>query len=241
LSEIDRIETQNKDFTSASAQKDLGKAAIALKKTVAMLAGVFLSALGVSFSLKSGIGASPTGVCPAVFSPVLNITAGTGTGIQFILFLLVQIAILRKRFPPFQILQLAIAVLFGFLVDFTSNILAALPSAALWQQVLYSASGIALLAFGIFVVLKTDLLMLPPDAMISVIAQEFNKEYSKIKILLDCTLTIMALVGSLILYKGLVHVGIGTIAGAVLIGLTIGKLSGLKALNRWMDRAVGAK
>ncbi|MGI6238335.1 MAG: YczE/YyaS/YitT family protein [Christensenellales bacterium] len=204
-----------------------------------MLIGITLSAFGVSLSMKAGIGTSPTGVCPAVFSPALGITPGTGTGILFAFFLLVQIIILRKEFPIFQFLQLAIAALFGYLVDVTTAMIAGLPVAGLWLQALLCASGILTLAVGIYMVIKTDLLMLPPDAMITVIARKSKTSYSKIKIALDCTLTGVALIGTLLINGRLVNVGIGTVAAAIFIGMTIGKLNQSTIANRWMDRFLG--
>lgn len=80
------------------------KIRILLRKIAFTLIGIFLSALGVSLSIKSTIGSSPMGVCAAVLSPSLRITNGMATGIQFILFFLVQVIILGKNFPPFPVI-----------------------------------------------------------------------------------------------------------------------------------------
>jgi len=41
-----------------------------------MLIGLFFSSLGVSLSIKASLGATPVGVCPAVFSQHLKISTG---------------------------------------------------------------------------------------------------------------------------------------------------------------------
>lgn len=204
-----------------------------------MLVGVFLAAFGVSFSIKAKIGTTPISVCPAVFSQPLHITTGTALWIMFAFFLIVQIIILKREFPPFQLLQLAISFLFGFSTDLGGVILGILPDEAIWQQIIYCAMGIILLSTGVYIQLKADLLMLSPDAILKVISQKYNKEYSKLKIIMDCTMVTIAVIGSLIIYKKLVHVGIGTVAGAIFVGMTIGKLKTFKGLNRLLDKALG--
>jgi uncharacterized membrane protein YczE len=209
------------------------------RKIGVLLIGIFLSSLGVSLSIKSNLGATPIGVCPAVFSQSLHISTGLATGILLGLFFLIQIIILKKEFSPSQIFQLVAAIVYSGSVDLIANVLSYLPDQALWQRAIYCVLGIVILAIGIFTMLKANFIMLPQDAMVQVICQQYNKEYGKIKIALDSILTLIAAVGSWILYQKLVHTGIGTIAAAIFVGKIISRLKGWKGLNRIIMRAIG--
>lgn len=204
-----------------------------------MLIGIFFSSLGVSLSVKSKLGATPVGVCPAVFSPSLKISTGMGMGILLGLFFVAQIIILGREFSPFQLMQLVASILYGCSVDLTTNMLSIFPDEAVWQQVIYCALGIIFLAFGVFTMLKANFFMLPQDALVNVISEKYRWEYGKIKIALDSILTAIAAISSWILHRKLVHVGIGTIAAAVFVGIIISRLKEFEGLNHLLDWAIG--
>lgn len=203
-----------------------------------MLLGVFFSALGVSLSVKSNLGATPLGVCPAVFGPFLKISTGTGTAILLSLFFLAQIIIQKKEFHKFQLIQLVVTVIYGSFVDLTANMISIFPSGALWQQLLFCSFGIIALSLGIFIVIKADFFMLPPDAFITVICKKYNKEYGIIKIVVDVALTAIAAIGSWILHQQFVQVGIGTIVAAIFVGKMVSMLEKFEGINGLLERAI---
>ena len=204
-----------------------------------MLIGIFLSSLGVSFSIKSRLGATPVGVCPAVFSPYFKISTGTGMAILLGLFLVAQIIILKKGFRLFQLMQLVATVIYGCFLDLTTVMLSILPDGALWQQAVYSGLGSIFLALGVFIMVETDFIMLPQDAVVNVIRKKYHKEYGKVKIALDSILTAIAAIGSWILYQKLVQVGIGTIVAAIFVGKIISCLKRFIGINNLLDWAIG--
>lgn len=204
-----------------------------------MLLGIFLSSLGVSLSMKSGLGTTPIGVCPAVFSPQLKISPGMGMGILLGIFFVAQIIVLRREFRPFYFMQLITTVIYGCSVDLTANIVSIFPDEILWQQMLYSVLGIVFLALGVFTMLKTDFLMLPQDAVVSVISKKYNKEYGKVKIVLDSVLTAIAATGSWVLHQKFVQVGIGTVVAAMFVGKIISRLEEFEGINYFFDRVIG--
>lgn len=189
--------------------------------------------------MKSNLGATPIGVCPAVFSVPLNISTGAAMGILLVFFIIVQILILKKEFSPFQTLQIAATLVYSFMLDLTSNFLELLPASNLLLRVLYCLLGIIILSFGVFIMLKTDFLMLPQDAVVKVLCEKLNVEYGKVKISLDVVLTTIAAVGTLIINGKLVNVGIGTVAAAILVGKTINMIKKWKGFNSLVSCALG--
>lgn len=155
------------------------------------------------------------------------------------LFFVGQIIILKKDFSLFKLLQLAASLVYGSLVDLTTYILSYLPHDSLWLKVIYCALGVITLALGVFTMVRINFILLPQDAIVYVISKKYNKEYGRIKIGLDSMLTAIAIVGSWLLYKRLVHLGIGTIISALLVGKIISKLKELKGLNDFIGRVIG--
>jgi uncharacterized membrane protein YczE/DNA-binding MarR family transcriptional regulator len=203
-----------------------------------MLIGLFLSSLGVSFSIKAGLGATPVGVCPAVFSPYFKISTGMGMAILLGLFFLTQIVILKREFKPSYFMQLAVTVIYGLFVDLTANIVTIFPEGIFWAQILYCGLGIVTLGLGVFTMLKANFLMLPQDALVKVISVRYNKEYGKVKIVFDSLLTVIAAIGSWVLYQKFIQVGIGTIVAAIFVGKIISGLKEFKGLNHFLDRII---
>lgn len=156
------------------------------------------------------------------------------------IFFIIQIIILKKEFKLFEFMQLLATVVYGVSLDLTTIMLSVFPGGAIWQRVLYCTLGIVFLATGVFTMVKTDFIMLPQDAVVNVISKKYHIEYGIIKIILDSLLTVIAAIGSWILYKKFVHVGIGTIAAAIFVGIIISRLKEIDVLNHLLDRAIGA-
>lgn len=204
-----------------------------------MLTGIFLSSLGVSLSVKSKLGATPVGVCPAVLSPYFKISIGMGTKILLGLCFLIQIIILKSDFKFLNFIQLVTTFIYGSFVDLTSNIISTFPNELLWQKLIYCGLGIFALALGVFIMLKTGFPMLPQDAVVDVISKKYKKEYGKVKIAFDIVLTTIALVASLVLYQQVVHIGIATVAAAIFVGRIISGLDRIEGITFFFNKAIG--
>lgn len=189
-----------------------------------MLCGLAISAVGVSFSLLAGLGASPVACCPAVYSAPLGMSVGTAMWLMCGLFVLAQIALLRRGFRLFELLQMPVAWLFGLLTDVSSALLSPL-ACTLWPvRIVYCAAGIALLGVGVWLLRRAGLLMLAPDALMRTVSTLTGARFSTVKVLGDCTMVAVAVIGSLVLTGSLSHVSLGTIAAALLVGRVVGLL-----------------
>lgn len=86
-------------------------------RVAVFLLGVFLMAFGVAISVRAELGTSPIASFPTVFSYGTSWSVGTYMIIMNIVFVMLQMLILRRRFPPFQLVQLPISVAFGVFID----------------------------------------------------------------------------------------------------------------------------
>ena len=72
-----------------------------VKRRVFLCLGLIIMAFGVAFSIKAGLGTSPISSVPYVTSEISGLSVGTTTIIMNFIFVLMQIAILRKQYDWF--------------------------------------------------------------------------------------------------------------------------------------------
>lgn len=88
-----------------------------MKKTVLYFTGLLLAGFGVAMGSIPGLGTSPISSLPYVTTFFWPWSFGVATVVVNLLMLAAQIAILKKRFPLFQLLQLPMLVIFGIFID----------------------------------------------------------------------------------------------------------------------------
>lgn len=212
-------------------------------------AGLFLMAMGVSFSGTADLGMSPVNSIPYVLSEIFTfLTMGNWIIVIFSLYILLQFLILGRDFQPWRVLQLICTVLFGYFTDFT-NLLADrfLPDPALmtWPpaavylvRLLYLAISMVLIALGILLYLSPDLISLPGEGIMQVIADKLHKPLPVVKMWFDCTVSIIALVLSLLWFRQFHGIREGTVIAAFGVGRIPACYDPLKpALHRFMHGA----
>lgn len=121
------------------------------------------------------------------------------------LLILVQVAILRKRYQPFQLLQLAVGVLFGFYTDLTMwltgylQVMSDTP-AGYSLRLLELLCGGAILAYGISMEVRCDVLMLATEGTQVVISKVMNKDFGKVKMVTDTMLVLIGIILSFVFF-----------------------------------------
>lgn len=78
------------------------------KRVVIYVMGLFIMTLGVSISVKSNLGVSPVSSIPYTMTCVWGIEMGRATIIFHIALVLLQIAVLRRKFKPINLLQVPV-------------------------------------------------------------------------------------------------------------------------------------
>ena len=148
--------------------------------------------------------------------------------IIFSLYIVLQFVLQGKNFQPWRILQLICTTRFGYFTDFT-NLLAEmfLPNPALMTfapavvygvRLLYLFISMALIALGILLYLAPDLLSLPGEGIMQVMAAKFHQPLPVVKMRFDCTVSIIALILSLVYFRQFHGIREGTIIAAFGVG-----------------------
>ena len=202
------------------------------KRYLLLLVGLSIMAFGVAFSIKASLGTSPISSVPYVVSLFAPLTVGTATIVMHCVFILLQILILRRNYHPIQLMQLPVAVFFGYLTDFGVWAVRGIHCSTYWQQWIVCLIGILLVAAGVSLEVKAGVAVLAGEGVVLAICKVLPKiKFGYMKVGFDVTLVVIACILSFTFTGHLQGVREGTVAAALLVGL-IAKQIG-KLLMRW--------
>lgn len=206
-----------------------------VKRYLFTFAGLFVLAFAVALSTRASLGTSPVSSLPYVLSLCSPITMGTITIIIHAIFIALQLIILKKNFPPVQILQLGMAFIFGFFTDLTLYLTQGLILDSYLLQWIVILISCCLIGIAISMELSADLLVLPYDGFVRTMANVTKIDVGKIKIIFDCIQVGLAAMFSFIFLHELLGVREGTVAAAILCGFFV------KIFNKNLIRPLSVK
>jgi uncharacterized protein len=198
------------------------------------ITGLFILALGINLAIKSNLGVSPVSAFPLSISNVAVISLGTVTIVVYAFFVLAQVLILRKKFKLKSLLQIFFSFAFGFFVDFSAILLAWIEPSNYFMQILLMSAGIIAVSVGVVLFITMDVVPNAPDGLVLAICDKTGVDYSKIKILFDCSSVVLAAVLSLIFLGNISTIREGTIISALVTGKVIGIIS--KPCTPWLKK-----
>lgn len=211
-----------------------------LPERVALLcAGIVVTAFGVAFSIKAALGTSPISAVPTVTSAISGLSVGVTTIILNFLFVVIQIALLRKSYQWIQVLQFLIACLFGLMIDVAEIAIESISYSSYWEQWLWCFVGIIFLAAGVSMQVTADLIPNAGEGIVLAICRVTRFPFGNVKIAFDVTLVVLAIILSLVFLGRLEGVREGTIVAAFLVGLFAKQAN--KLFGKLSDRYVGWK
>ncbi|MGP6139300.1 MULTISPECIES: YczE/YyaS/YitT family protein [unclassified Jeotgalibaca] len=198
-----------------------------LKRVTLYIVGLFMLAMGVSLSIYANLGVSPVSSLSYAFSLVSGLSVGATTIFAHVLFIAIQIIIIKRLDLKNIFVQLVIAFLFGFFVDtamFIATNLFPVPSTVILQW-FYLILSLFTVAFGLFGYSNAQFTLMPYDELTKVISREYKMPFGKAKITGDISNVIVATIICLAYLGSLGSIGLGTIIASVSIGKIIGWVS----------------
>ena len=206
------------------------------KRVTIFTFALFIIAFGVALLVKADLGVSPLASIPYVYSLWTPLTLGELTIILESFFILLQILVLRKNYKLAQLVQIPAVIIFGYFIDFTMLIVSDLNPVVYIEQFSLCLFACAILAFGVFLLLKTHLTNLPIEGFALAVAQTYKKEFGTMKISIDSSMLFFGILSSFALFGGLEGIREGTIIAAFLVGALI-KLYSVKlpAIEKWIN------
>ncbi|WP_297285810.1 DUF6198 family protein [uncultured Brachyspira sp.] len=203
-----------------------------IERCIILVIGLATMSLGIAFSIKAALGTSPISSVPYVASSISGLSVGATTIIINLVFILIQILLLRKKYDLFQLFQIPALILFGLMIDFSGYLIKDITYTNYIQQWALCILGIILLGLGVSIEVMAKLVTTPGEGVVLAICKIFPFKFGNTKMAFDTLLVIIAVVTVLSFLGHLEGVREGTIAGAVFVGLLTKQFSKpLKALE----------
>ncbi|MGN0383638.1 MAG: YitT family protein [Eubacterium sp.] len=199
------------------------------------LFGLFIMAIGISFSVKSKLGVSPVSSIPYTITCVFGMELGNATILFHTILVLIQIILLRKNFKLINIFQIAAGIVFGKFITLSnvliSNIM--IPE-TIFVRIILLVISIILIAIGIFFYMPADIMPLAAEGVIQAVSEISGIEFPKVKVGFDMTMVTVSLITCLIVLHRFGSIGAGTILAAVFVGVVLGIIK--KYFGEWRDK-----
>ena len=189
---------------------------------IAYVCAILFIALGVALAAKAGFGVS------MIAAPMYTLhlwlvqyteilTLGT---LEYIFqgVVILSIAIIVKHFKISYLFSFATSVFSGLAIDFMFWVVSPLVAETLFARIVVFAASILTCAFGVSCIFHAYVSPAGNELFVKEFAVHFGKDIHKIKTIYDITFLVMSVVLNLLLFRGFVGIGIGTVVTAVLNG-----------------------
>lgn len=189
-----------------------------IKRYELFLLSLFVMGLGISLVTKSNLGTSSISSIPYVFSIIYPLSFGAFTFITNVIFVFLQVLILRGSFPKNQYLQLIVGPFLGLFIDLGMFFFTWISPVSYFAKLFILLIGSLVLAFGIFLQLTAGVITNPGEGIVKAIAIKTGKEFGNIKVVFDFTLVLIAGLFSFIAKSKIMGIREGTLITAIIVG-----------------------
>lgn len=200
------------------------------KRYLFLFTGLVIMSFGVAFSIKGNLGTSPISSVPYVVNLFTPLTVGNATIIMHCVFILMQILILRRKYKLIQLMQLPVAIVFGYLTDLSIWVIQGITYSNYFHQWILCIIGIILVATGVSFEVTANVVTLAGEGVVLAICKVLPIKFGYMKVAFDVTLVVTACLLSFIFLKRLEGVREGTIAAAIMVGLIS------KQINKYLKK-----
>lgn len=187
------------------------------------LCSVLVNAFSIAVITKALLGTSPISSVPYVLSLFTPGTMGQYTIIMNLLFILLEMAMMKKqeiREKRYELIsQVPITLCFGTFIDISMHyLLAWLDPTYYLAQVLTLLVGCFLLGLGISWEVKANVAMVTGEYLVQIISKFVRREFGFIKVCFDVSLVSISCILSLLFLPRIEGIREGTIVAALLVG-----------------------
>lgn len=161
---------------------------------------MFFMTLGVALCVRSNLGSGVISSIPMSFTLAGEVgkapgwTIGGYTNVMNIILVFAQILVLRRRFDPIQLFQLLVGFVFGFLLDLNMWLTSYFSYDAIPAQIVAQFLGATILGIAVAIEVRCGSVTMPGEGIQVAIARVTGKPFPVIKIAVDSTLVILAVI-----------------------------------------------
>ena len=189
-------------------------------RIIVYICGLFALALGIVLNTKANLGVSPIISIPYSISIIWNINLGAVTAGVYVLFVLGQIVVLRKKFHTVQLLQIPLSIAFGMVINFFSRFIT-INSHNLLINLSLLALGISFTGLGVSWTLLMNILPNAADGFVQAISIQTGKKLGLVKNILDASSVALTIIIGLVSTGKIVGIGLGTVLAIIGVGRVI--------------------
>ena len=220
--------TEEKQNAGAKVSPKRGVAEY-IKRYLVLIAGLVVMSFGVALSIKATLGTSPVSSIPQVTAVMSGLSVGVTTMIVNTIIVLLQIVILRKRFRLIRLMQIPVSIAFGFFIDIAALCIDGITVNTYIMKWVICIAGIVLVGIGVGFEMAADVITLAGEGLAQSLCMVTHIKFGYMKVIVDVSFVVIAVVLSFIFLKRLEGVREGTIAAALFVGLIA------KFLNRFLS------
>lgn len=180
--------------------------------------GVWVMTVGIALTVHANLGTTPISTVPAAIAAATSLSFGISTILLSLLFVVLQMLILRRRFAPFQLWQFLVAFVFGGLCDLSLAMTAFIQPGNYLSQWLMVLIGMVLVSLGVFTQVLPKILYAPGEGIVVAIAMATRWRFGTVKQCFDWSLVVLAIIISLVFVGHVVGVREGTVFAAFAVG-----------------------
>lgn len=201
-------------------------------RCICFMLGILINSFGIAFITKAALGTSPISSLPYVLSKKFPLTLGQFTFVMNMIFILMQIFLLKKDFQKRQILQIGVNVIFSAFIDISMNMLDVFAPSGTSAQILSLLAGCVILAMGISIEVAPNVLLVPGEGVVKAISAVSRKRFGTVKVVFDTTLITLSFILSLLFFHRLNGLGIGTVISALAVGKIVNLCNRTKLIGK---------
>lgn len=190
-----------------------------MKKKIALtLLGTILIYASVAFAIKAGLGVMPVDAAINTVADVLNVKVGTFSMLFHGTFFLVQMIMEGKNFRKIQFLQILYITLGGTVLNFfLYTVLKNLTFSFYPIRLIVTLAAFFISAFGVTLVLETQLIRIPMDGCVQMVADRIGTTMGKLRQKIDFALVVICVLLTVV-FKTQWTLREGTIIAALMFG-----------------------
>lgn len=189
--------------------------------------GLAVLSLGIDLNTKTQLGISPINSVPFNVHQLTGLPLWVCVYAFYLIFILMQLVLLRRDFHPVQFLQLGTSFINSILIQFFDDRIPLMTTPV--SQYLVLALAIVLTALGISMTAGMRLIPNPGEGAAGAISVALRKDFGFGKNVLDLGCVVLSVIITLVFCRRIVNIGIGTVLSMLLTGRVVKLFSGATA------------
>ena len=180
-----------------------------MKRLINYLIGLNVLVLGITLNTRSLLGVSAFTTLPYALKEMTPISFGVANIMLYMVLVVVQLFIERKMKMDI-LLEVPFSFIMGYILDLYQIIIPASPE-SLGLRIVILLAGNICIAFGVYTMVQSHLVLAPVDGVILSISNHYNKAYSLCKNCFDITMIAATIILCLVTRSPLYGICVGRI------------------------------